>query len=262
MSINFHDEKNKHTYAARTADSEWIKLINRYLGSKPGTALDIGCGGGIYCKALSDLGADHVIGMDFSESNLNGARENCRSYGNISFVQGNALDTGLPDETADMILERALIHHIRDLDKCFQEASRVIKSGGLFIVQDRTPEDCLLPGSESHLRGYIFEKYSKLISKETERRHSSSEVLKSLSAYQFELIDEISFWETRRSYQDVQELNLDLLNRTGRSILHDLDDDELQDLVGYILEKLSSKQGEPLIEQDRWTIWIAKRRNR
>nr|WP_285858773.1 class I SAM-dependent methyltransferase [Paenibacillus sp. MER 99-2] len=27
------------------------------------------------------------------------------------------------------------------------------------VVFDRTPEDCLMPGNESHLRGYFFEKY-------------------------------------------------------------------------------------------------------
>lgn len=259
MTINFHDEQNKYTYAARSADQGWIELLRPYFEHKPEIALDIGCGGGIYSKALLDLGTNLVMGMDFSESNLEGARDNCRAYENISFVQGNALDTGLPDATADVILERALIHHIRDLDACFKEASRLLKSGGLFIVQDRTEIDCLLPGSENHIRGYFFEKYPKLILKETERRYSSPAVLRSLAQHNFEIIEEISFWETRRIYHDIHDLEQDLLNRTGRSILHDLDEHELRALVDYILGTFQDKQGKQILEQDRWTLWIAKR---
>lgn len=260
MTIDFHDGKNKHTYAARTADHRWIELLRPYVGSKPGVALDIGCGGGIYSKALADLGASRVIGMDYSSSNLEGARDHCSSYENISFIQGDALDTGLPEQSVDVILERALIHHITDLDACFREASRVLKSGGLIIVQNRTPTDCLLPGSVNHFRGYFFEKYPRLIQKDTERRHTSAAVVQSLSVNHFEQIEEISFWETRRTYQDIAELEQDLLNRTGRSILHDLDDHELEELVDYINDQLQDRQEHEIKEQDRWTIWIAKRK--
>ncbi|UNK16825.1 methyltransferase domain-containing protein [Paenibacillus sp. N3/727] len=261
MTIDFHDGKNKHTYAARTADHEWIELMRPYVGKNPGVALDIGCGGGIYSKALADLGASRVIGMDFSRSNLDGARDNCSSYDNITFMQGDALDTGLPEQSVDLILERALIHHITDLDACFRETSRVLKPGGLIIVQDRTQADCLLPGSVNHIRGYFFERYPRLIQKETGRRHTSLVVAQSLSANQFEQIEEISFWETRRTYHDIAELEQDLLNRTGRSILHDLNDHELGELVAYILEKLQDRQDDEIKEQDRWTLWIAKRKS-
>lgn len=262
MSINFHDENNKFTYASRSADPRWIELLRPYIEQKPGVALDIGCGGGIYSKALIDLGASRVIGMDFSESNLEGARDYCNAYENITFQKGNALDTGLSDEMADVILERAIIHHIRDLDACFKEASRILKSGGLFIVQDRTQDDCLLPGSENHIRGYFFEKYPRLIHKETERRHSSPVVIQSLSDHSFELLEEVTFWETRKTYNDIHELEQDLKNRTGRSILHDLDDDELRSLIDYIHKQLQEKFSKQIHEQDRWTLWIAKRLSR
>lgn len=41
---------------------------------------------------------------------------------------------------------------------------------------------------------------------------------------------------TRRSYTNFNELREDLLSRTGRSILHELSDEELADLVAYIQE--------------------------
>lgn len=126
-------------------------------------ALDIGCGGGIYSKVLAEMGLASITGIDFSEEILKGAKENCKEYPNISFKQGDALNTGLESNNYNLLLERALIHHIDDLQKCFDEAYRLLEDRGIFIVQDRTPEDCLLKGNENHIRGYFFERFPQLI---------------------------------------------------------------------------------------------------
>ncbi|MGE7625328.1 hypothetical protein ACQKMD_20680 [Viridibacillus sp. NPDC096237] len=156
-----------------------------------------------------------------------------------------------------MILERAVIHHINDLNICFKEAFHMLKPGGIFLIQDRTPEDCLLEGNSTHIRGYFFSKYPYLKSKETNRRHSSEKVIKALLAEGFKDTQAFSFWETRKTYKMLADLETDLLNRTGRSILHDLSDEQLEELVRYIKEQLSSNDNNKFIEKDRWTIWKA-----
>ena len=65
------------------------------------------------------------------------------------------------------------------------------------------------------------------------------------------------FWETRQSYPDVTALAADLRQRTGRSMLHELSDTELGTLIDFITAQLPPH--EPLLEQDRWTIWWATR---
>ncbi|WP_025688115.1 class I SAM-dependent methyltransferase [Paenibacillus zanthoxyli] len=257
MPIDFHDQNNQSTYASREAEASWISTIGRYVPLQGKRVLDIGCGGGIYTKALALSGAAQVTGMDFSAEMLKGAAENCRDIPNISFARGNALDTGLKDGQFDIVLERALIHHIRDLGACFREAQRVLKPGGTFIIQDRTPEDCSLAGSPTHIRGYFFEKYPKLLEQEIQRRYSGSEVIDALRQTGFVLNAEFSYWETRKSYRDFEQLGLDLLNRTGRSLLFELTDDELSELVNFIGQHLAS--GQPIQEQDRWTVWIAEK---
>lgn len=60
---------------------------------------------GIYSKALAEMEVASVTGVDFSEEILKGARENCKEYPNISFKQGNALNTGLESNDYNLILK-------------------------------------------------------------------------------------------------------------------------------------------------------------
>lgn len=259
MSINFHHPKDRLTYAKRKADVTWIELIEKIVHAKGKKILDIGCGGGIYTKAFAEMKALQVTGLDFSKKMLQTAQEYCQDYNNIDFITGNALKTGLPSDQYDIVLERAVIHHITDLDTCFKEIFRLLKNGGSCLIQDRTPQDCLLEGSSTHIRGYFFSKYPQLIEKERSRRYSSEFVQLALRKAGFQNITEHTLWETRKTYENKKDLLDDLLNRTGRSILHELDDNQLQDLIDYIKDKLKHHH-HSIIEQDRWTIWKAEKR--
>ncbi|WP_342721470.1 class I SAM-dependent methyltransferase [Sediminibacillus halophilus] len=148
-----------------------------------------------------------------------------------------------------------MIHHLTDLDACFQEAYRILEPNGYFVVQDRTPEDCFQIGSEYHVRGYLFELFPRLQDIERKRRHSTQAVTSSLIDAGFHSIEEVKLWETRQEFDTKHQLLDDLRNRTGRSILHELNNQELKQLVNYVDQSLPSNQ--PIIEKDRWTIWKA-----
>jgi ubiquinone/menaquinone biosynthesis C-methylase UbiE len=260
MSINFHNEKNRTSYAKREVDETWLTKVRELVNIKNKKVIDVGCGGGIYTKALVDLGASEATAVDFSQQMLSAAKENCREYRNISFAVGNALDIRLPSEEYECILERALIHHISDLKSCFEEAYRLLVKGGTLIIQDRTPEDCLLEGNRNHIRGYFFSKYPELVEKEISRRHTTEKVIKELKETGFTGVQEHQLWETRKIYSSLQELADDLMARTGRSILHELSDSQLTDLVEHITNQLKeTKCNREIIEKDRWTMWVAKK---
>jgi ubiquinone/menaquinone biosynthesis C-methylase UbiE len=255
MSINFHDEKNSKSYASRSADNSWSKKINTIVNLQGKEALDLGCGGGIYTRKLAELGASHVTACDFSEQMLADARVYCEGLENITFHKGDAYNTGLASNQFDVILERAVIHHLNDLKQNFDELYRMLKSGGLCIIQDRTITDCFLPGSTNHIRGYFFECFPKLKDKESARRPTSEEVRDGLQKSGFTNVEEHKLWETRKTYDNIEELKEDLLNRTGRSILHELSDEELKDLIDFIVKRVEHQ--DKIIEQDQWSIWIA-----
>lgn len=67
------------------------------------------------------------------------------------------------------------------------------------------------------------------------------------------LIEEVKLWETRKVYQTKEQLLKDLSERTGRSILHELDDEELNELINFIDQAISTEHN--IVESDRWTIW-------
>ncbi|MDB5807265.1 MAG: Class SAM-dependent methyltransferase [Betaproteobacteria bacterium] len=258
MPIDFHQHQNRYTYATRNADSGWAQAIQAIVAPHGALAekrvADIGCGGGIYSLAWQALGAGSVRGVDFSAQMVTAAREKSAGVDNVSFSQGDATASGLEGESTDIVFERALIHHLKDYAACFAEARRVLAPGGLFIVQDRTPDDVALPGAPDHMRGYFFERYPRLLQVEAGRRPPVAKVEQAMRDAGFSQVQSQTLWEIRKTYPDFETLGKDLAARTGRSILHDLNDTELADLIAHIKSQLPANG--PIVEKDRWTLWV------
>lgn len=261
MDLNYFDQQSRRSYSSRKADKSWVNRLEGMLEVAGKKVVDTGCGGGIYTKAFADMGARHVTGVDFSKEMLSAAKEHCEEYEQIDFQLGHALQTGLEASSCDIIFERALIHHLKstDLMPAMNEAYRVLKPGGRLIIQDRTPEDCLLSGSATHIRGYFFSMFPRLVDYEKSRRHQSNQVILAIQKAGFTGIEEKEFWETRKKYDNLKDLQNDLSSRTGRSILHELTDSEVACLVRHISNELRDRTDEKISEKDRWTIWMAQK---
>lgn len=257
MSIDFHSSENRYTYAARDADSGWATAIKSVLDPSGKRVADIGCGGGIYSIAWIELGAKEVIGVDFSAEMVSAAREKSVRQTGISFQVGTAEKTDLVSESIDIVFERALIHHIKNYDACFAEAFRLLVPGGKLLIQDRTPDDVQVAGSPVHIRGYFFECFPRLQKVESNRRPTDDRVVGALLKAGFENPKTIQLWEIRKTYENFEDLETDLRNRTGRSILHELNDEELANLISFISGRIDVDQ--PIKEMDRWTLWLAEK---
>ncbi|MBM3222839.1 MAG: class I SAM-dependent methyltransferase [Candidatus Tectomicrobia bacterium] len=257
MPIDFHAEANRYTYTTRTADESWQQAILALVMPQGKRVVDIGCGGGIYSHAWVQLGATSVCGVDFSEQMILAARAHLSGVPQVTFQQGNARSTGLPDGCADIVFARALLHHITELSACVDEAYRLLVPGGCYIIQDRTVEDVQLAGSPEHIRGYFFACFPRLLSVEAARRPQAAALQAALRAAGLTPIPPRTLWEIRQTYPHATALAEDLRQRTGRSILHELTDDELATLVAHIVTQLPADT--PVVEQDRWTLWCGVR---
>ncbi|GAA5346250.1 methyltransferase domain-containing protein [Planifilum fimeticola] len=260
MTIDFFDPANRLSYASRSASSEWKTLMQSLVDLRGIDAVDIGCGGGIYSRAMAEMGA-RVTGVDFSGEMLSAARKQ-QTAQRIRWIQADAADTGLPDSSYDLVLLRAVIHHFsaEKTTEVLLESYRLLRPGGRIIIQDRALEDCRLPGGPGHLRGFLFERFPNLLEEEKRRRPDLHSLERALAETGFHGVKTRRFWETRKIFRDLGELERDFLGRIGRSILHRLSDDELRDLVGFITEGLS-RQGvtSSISDRDRWTLWTARK---
>ena len=256
MPIDFRDPANSRTYSDREADVSWREAVLGLVDPVGADVVDIGCGGGTYLRAWHELGAATVTGVDSSGPILDEARAGHRDLPGVAFKRGDAADTGLPDGCADVVFERALVHHVPDLGAVATEAARLLRPGGILLIQDRTPEDVAQPGSATHPRGRLFEIFPRLLEVENGRRPTAGALSGAVAAAGFEDLSTTSLWEVRRRYADREDYLAEIASRTGRSILHELDDAELSRLVQELRERLTEG---PLVEQDRWTVWSARR---
>ena len=256
VPIDFHDTANRRTYSGREADGSWRTAITGLVDPAGAAVVDVGCGGGTYTRAWHELGAASVTGVDFSEPILDEAWAAHGHLPGVGFRLGEAVATGLSDSAADVVFERALVHHVPDLAAVAGEAARVLRRGGVYVIQDRTPEDVAEPGSPEHPRGWLFEVFPRLLQVENARRPSVSTVADAMTAAGLAGGTSTSLWEVRRRYADREDYLVEIAQRTGRSILHELDDGELDHLVAELRTRLPEG---PVVERDRWTHWTAVR---
>lgn len=77
------------------------KVLCRYLGRRPQTVVDLGCGTGLSTEIWPDY-ADTVIGVEPSEDMFAVAAQKTTDV--MTFRHGTGEATGLPDECADIVI--------------------------------------------------------------------------------------------------------------------------------------------------------------
>lgn len=261
MPIDFSAPANRDTYGGRRADGSWRRAVVAALAAvgTPGPeglhVVDVGCGAGVYSLAWAELGAARVIGVDSSAVMLDAAREATAGVDRIRLHQADAAATGLRAHEADVVFERALVHHVPDLGAVVAEAVRLLRPGGAYVVQDRTMDDVRLPGSPRHPRGYLVERFPRLLEVEGRRRPDAAGLAALLRAEGLD-VRTSTVWETRAVHPDRETYLQEIRERRGRSVLHELDDAEIGLLVDLLAERLPA--GAPVREADRWTLWVGR----
>ena len=120
----------------------WLEmefLFNDYLvaGDK---VLDLGCGNGRFFELFKDKNVDY-LGVDSSEKLIGIAST---KYPQAKFQLADALSLPFPNNQFDKIYSIAVLHHIpsKELRLSFlEEAKRVLKSGGSFVLTVWKPKD-------------------------------------------------------------------------------------------------------------------------
>lgn len=120
---------------------------------RPGeTVLDIGSGGGLDAFLASQrVGpGGRVIGVDMTPQMLERARASAKRSGiaNVEFRQGHAEALPAEDGTVDVILSNCVINLCEDKGRVFEEAFRVLRTGGRMSVSDVVAQGALPPAGQ------------------------------------------------------------------------------------------------------------------
>ncbi|GAB3424785.1 class I SAM-dependent methyltransferase [Flindersiella endophytica] len=140
-----------HDWEAGTYDEKWsISYDERCIayardrfvavagasGWPHARSLEIGCGTGFFSLNLKLAGVlSEVHVTDLSPGMVEQAKRNGRELG--FDVEGRVADAErLPydDQTFDVVIGHAVIHHIPDVEAAFREMLRVLKPGGRFVI--------------------------------------------------------------------------------------------------------------------------------
>jgi SAM-dependent methyltransferase len=133
-------------YNSRNPTRRWLHCTRRdWLLAKiaecarerPGRALEIGFGAGIYLRALAGHYAQ-VVGTDLSQSQLEYVRSRTADLANLHVLADDITDSQLPAHSFDLVLCSEVLEHIPDTERAIAGIRRVVAPGGWLIVS--TPQ--------------------------------------------------------------------------------------------------------------------------
>ena len=115
--------------------SDLFKLVALARPTWSDICLDIGTGAG-HTAAMLAKGTGRVLGLDPAEGMVRSAMETHAGVGNLEFAYGFAHDTGVPNDSFDLITVRHAAHHFSNVPSFLKEVSRVLKPGGRVVIAD------------------------------------------------------------------------------------------------------------------------------
>jgi SAM-dependent methyltransferase len=136
-----------HDVAAGSYDAKWgisfgeighrqvLGKLTKLLGARPGPfgeSLEIGAGTGYFSLNLLQTGViREATCTDISPGMLATLERNAQTLGlDVTTTACDATELPFEDESFDLVLGHAVLHHLPDLDRAFEEFARVLKPGG------------------------------------------------------------------------------------------------------------------------------------
>ncbi|MEG1023092.1 MAG: class I SAM-dependent methyltransferase [Flavobacterium sp.] len=142
---------------------ELITEASKRIVSNATHVLDIGCGAGNYTlMMLSKVPNLNCTLVDLSLPMLDKAfeRVSVETNGKVEIKQGDIREVDLEENTFDIILAGAVLHHLRDdqdWETTFAKIFKLLKPGGCFMISDLITQDTEL------LNEYTWQRYGEYL---------------------------------------------------------------------------------------------------
>lgn len=163
-------ERTGERFIPDSFDFSELEHLNRYyfvvnqidLGNK--VVLDIASGEGYGSNILSN-NAQEVIGVDVSAEAISHAKNKYTSE-NLKFIQGDATNIPLPNNSIDVIVSFETIEHHDKHHEMLNEIKRVLKIDGTLIISSPDKyyySDIPQYKNHYHIKELYYEEFKKLI---------------------------------------------------------------------------------------------------
>jgi len=141
--------------AYRTSTADLLRHLDIPRGAR---CVEVGCGGGHATRQLAAVvgQAGRVVGLDLDSAILDLARRDTAAQGldNVEFHLADAGKLPLEDGSQDVAYARLLLTHLSEPLGAVSELARVVRPGGLVIVEDMDWD-----GVFCHPRSEAFDRY-------------------------------------------------------------------------------------------------------
>ncbi|MFH1755461.1 MAG: methyltransferase domain-containing protein [Candidatus Latescibacterota bacterium] len=132
QSFDEHAEKYDAWFMINEVVLRSELLLIRHFMNDPGRTLSVGCGSGLFEHMLRENhGIDIRCGVEPADGMANVARER-----GMDVKRGVATELPYGEEEFDSVLLNGTPSYIDNLELAFQEAHRVLKTGGRIVVAD------------------------------------------------------------------------------------------------------------------------------
>jgi SAM-dependent methyltransferase len=123
--------------ATHAGGDDLTQLVAWAEGGPDRIALDVATGGGHTALALAPL-FGRVVASDLTPAMLEAAAKHARERGvdNVAFQLAEAESLPFPGGTFDLVACRIAPHHFPDVGRFVAEVSRVLRPGGVFLLED------------------------------------------------------------------------------------------------------------------------------
>ncbi len=189
---------------------ELLTEASKRINPKAQYLLDIGCGAGNYSlKMLTKIADLNCTLVDLSKPMLEKAKErvSVKTNSTVEIIQGDIREVVLKDNSFDIILAGAVLHHLRndnDWETTFRKLFRLLKPGGCLMISD------LITQETSTVNEYTWERYGDYLEsvdgKEYRKKvfeYIEKEDSPRSMTYQLELMKKIGFKKTEISHKNM-----------------------------------------------------------
>ena len=146
MRENKYDDPNFFTLYSQmprssqglSAAGEWREFRSLFPNLRHKRVLDLGCGFGWHCRYASEMGADHVVGIDISEKMLEVARKQTPQE-NVEYRHTPIEDAAFPPASFDVVVSSLALHYIASFTETVEKIHTFLRPGGDFVFSVEHP---------------------------------------------------------------------------------------------------------------------------